>query len=216
MKKAILLILASLLFLFTGCEALGLTEETDKPLVLTAAEVENTAMVSIMTGFVSMEGYGASLQGVSETDMEAEMDGLDVTINADGSVTFSFTNATMTETDEDTNTEFAIVTLNGSFTGSGNQDTGITITYDDFNLINPEDATESFTVNGTMTMVAADDTTATITCSLVISDVVSADIEVVVVLSMPMDGGDPTLVSATIEGEDYLTEFNEAVSSMNM
>ena len=203
MKKAILLILASLLLLFTGCEALGLTEEEDA-IVLTAEEADMTAMVSILGIYLGVSGYEELMDTYSwdAAAMTAATPGLVVTDNGDGSYTYVAT---------DVNID-GMVIMNGSFNVSGDpQTTGVNASYTNFELTNPDNSAEGGTINGNLVYVVSTDT---LTIAFEVSGIVSADLTVAVVLNMNGDSG-PSLVSATIEGVDYITEFNTALSSIN-
>lgn len=200
MKKMLLLLMCIALLLFTSCDDLIPSEEEEDS-SLTTEEVGNIATATIMAGYTSVEMYdGYETDGATAT--QNSFSGLVIT-EGSSLVTFTFTNVGV---DFDQNNSPDIY-LDGSFVVSSG-----TITYTNYKVTNAENTLENMTVNGSMVMTGSNPTLMTSTLAIV-SPLISDGVDVAAVMSMP-DSGDPTFTSATVDGEDHTTDFNNTLTEL--
>lgn len=188
---------------FTGCPQPG-GSSTPSDTTLSTDDVNNGARGTIIAGVISVIGYINLLENDAAA-LESQFPGLNI---AEDSTTVTFTyNSVQADFDNDSSADYVI---SGKFVVSNN---GTTITFTNFTLANAANTSETHIVNGSISL-SGSDTKVVISTFSVSGSLFSSTLTISTTMSMSR-GQAPVISAATINGKDYLTEFNSMVSTLS-
>lgn len=203
-RVCILVLEAVVLLSFLGCPQPGEEDNSSKKITLSEDDVNNVARGSILTGMTSIM-IPKYYKRTDSATVEAKYPGLDITEGSSG-VSFVYTNA-LVDMNEDSSPD---VIINGSYIVSDN---GATITLSNYTIAYVSKPSDTYTISGSYSLSGSNPEIVTSALS-VSGSLFSQASTVASIMSLPQDAP-PTFTSATINGNDYLSDFNKMVSTIS-